>query len=239
MYGTLGIKYQWWTCLYRWPRKWQNSMQCKYLLLIKASIFVRKKYFSDERELLIHWIFWIVLSIVIKRVMMCKDMTTRLTYMGCYHTITNHTMYVHRGTTSTVYFISKSKTNKIGLTIQVKGYIFPEKNSVTRDNVPEIISHFSSEYNSDFKLLHMCMLAEYNICWLISLWLNINKYPFLQILISTSNCNLTYYFHIFPFNGNIRTELLNVVQMIMKLRITPKVVLLNGTYIDRCTWNGI
>ncbi len=30
--------------------------------------------------------------------------------------ITNHAIYVHRGTTSTVYFICKSRTNKAGLT---------------------------------------------------------------------------------------------------------------------------
>ncbi len=33
---------------------------------------------------------------------------------GYYHTITNHTTYVRRGTTSTVYFICKSRTNKTG-----------------------------------------------------------------------------------------------------------------------------
>ncbi len=36
---------------------------------------------------------------------------------GCYHTITTHAIHVHRGTTSTVYFICKSKTNKTGLTL--------------------------------------------------------------------------------------------------------------------------
>ncbi len=33
---------------------------------------------------------------------------------GYCHTITNHTIYVRRGTTSTVYFIFKSRTNKTG-----------------------------------------------------------------------------------------------------------------------------
>ncbi len=35
---------------------------------------------------------------------------------SCYHLITNHTIYVHRRTTSTVYFICKSRTNKTGFT---------------------------------------------------------------------------------------------------------------------------
>ncbi len=34
---------------------------------------------------------------------------------GCYHMKTNHTIYVRRGTISTVYFISTSRTNKTGL----------------------------------------------------------------------------------------------------------------------------
>ncbi len=35
-------------------------------------------------------------------------------HMGCYDMITNHTIYVHRRTTSNVYFICKSRTNKTG-----------------------------------------------------------------------------------------------------------------------------
>ncbi len=29
---------------------------------------------------------------------------------GCYHTITNHAIYVHKGTASTIYYICKSRT---------------------------------------------------------------------------------------------------------------------------------
>ncbi len=38
-----------------------------------------------------------------KSVKVCKDMTNTSYIWGCYHTITNHTIYLHRGTTSTVY----------------------------------------------------------------------------------------------------------------------------------------
>ncbi len=41
-------------------------------------------------------------------------MTNSSYIWGCYHTITNHTIYIHRGTTSTVYFICKPRTNKTG-----------------------------------------------------------------------------------------------------------------------------
>ncbi len=37
-----------------------------------------------------------------------------MTNTSYYHTITNHTIYVLRGTTFTVYFICKSRTNKTG-----------------------------------------------------------------------------------------------------------------------------
>ncbi len=46
--------------------------------------------------------------IVIMSVKVCKDMTNTSYIWGYYHTTTNHTIYVCRGTTSTVYFISKS-----------------------------------------------------------------------------------------------------------------------------------
>ncbi len=40
---------------------------------------------------------------------------TNISYIwGYYHMITNHTIYIHRETTSTVYFICKSRTNKTG-----------------------------------------------------------------------------------------------------------------------------
>ncbi len=42
-------------------------------------------------------------------------MTNTSYICGYYHMITNHTIYVRRGTTSTVYFIFKSRTNKTGL----------------------------------------------------------------------------------------------------------------------------
>ncbi len=35
-------------------------------------------------------------------------MTNTSYIWGCYHTITNHAIYIHRGTTSTIYFICKS-----------------------------------------------------------------------------------------------------------------------------------
>ncbi len=41
-------------------------------------------------------------------------MTNTSYIWGYYHTITNHTIYVCRGTTSAVYFIYKSRTNKTG-----------------------------------------------------------------------------------------------------------------------------
>ncbi len=44
-----------------------------------------------------------------------KETKTRQHFLhmgvGC-HTLTNHAIYVHRGTTSTVYFICRSRTNK-------------------------------------------------------------------------------------------------------------------------------
>ncbi len=53
-------------------------------------------------------------QIVIKSENECKDMTNTSYIWGYYHTITNHTIYMCRGTTSTVYFICKSRTNKTG-----------------------------------------------------------------------------------------------------------------------------
>ncbi len=38
-------------------------------------------------------------------------MTNTSYIWGYYSTITNHTIYIRRGTTSTVYFICKSRTN--------------------------------------------------------------------------------------------------------------------------------
>ncbi len=52
--------------------------------------------------------------IVIKKVKVCKDMTNTSYIWDCYHTITNHTIYVRRETNSTVYFIYKPRTNKTG-----------------------------------------------------------------------------------------------------------------------------
>ncbi len=46
-------------------------------------------------------------------------MTNTSYIWGCYHTITNHTIYVHSGTTSTVYFICKSRTNKQGWLLKI------------------------------------------------------------------------------------------------------------------------
>ncbi len=69
---------------------------------------VQRKHFSEWRSLIVHWTF----RIVIKNVKVCKDMTNTSYIWGCYHTITNHTIYLCRGTTSTVYFICKSRTSK-------------------------------------------------------------------------------------------------------------------------------
>ncbi len=35
----------------------------------------------------------------------CKETTNTSYTWGCYHVITNHTTYIFRGTTSTVYFV--------------------------------------------------------------------------------------------------------------------------------------
>ncbi len=57
-----------------------------------------------------------VFQIINKGVNVCKDTTNTSYTWGCYHMITNHTIYIHRGTTSTVYFICKSRRNKTELT---------------------------------------------------------------------------------------------------------------------------
>ncbi len=51
-----------------------------------------------------------------KRVKMYTYTTNTSYTWGCYHTITNHTIYVCRGTTPTVYFKCKSRTNYKELT---------------------------------------------------------------------------------------------------------------------------
>ncbi len=63
-----------------------------------------------RKEVSVHRAFWIFIN----SVKVCKDMTNTFYIWGYYHMITNHTIYVHRGTTSTVYFICKSRTNKTG-----------------------------------------------------------------------------------------------------------------------------
>ncbi len=72
---------------------------------------IYRKNFMEIRNLIVQRVF----LIVIKSVKVCKDMTNNSYIWGYFHTITNHTIYICRGTTSTVYFIGKSKLYKTGL----------------------------------------------------------------------------------------------------------------------------
>ncbi len=73
---------------------------------------VRKKKLGVMRAQSIgHSDFWIVIkSNGVQR----HDNTSYI--WGCYHMITHPTIYIRRGTTSTVYFMYKSRTNKTGST---------------------------------------------------------------------------------------------------------------------------
>ncbi len=69
-------------------------------------IICERKNVSEQGKLIDHWVF----RIIIKSVMVCKDTTTLLTYGAA---ITNHPIYVYRGTTSTyISYVSPEQTKQ-------------------------------------------------------------------------------------------------------------------------------
>ncbi len=78
------------------------------LVVVYSLLVIVRKHFREQWSFIDHWEF----RIIIKSVKVCKYMTKTSYIWGYYHMITNHTIYVRRGTTSTVYFICKCRTNK-------------------------------------------------------------------------------------------------------------------------------
>ncbi len=79
----------------------EQTRQDRYQETLEAAREARDKgqrvsticYMLAVHSLIIHWSF----QIVIKSVKICKDMTNTTYIWGCYHTITNHTIYINRG----------------------------------------------------------------------------------------------------------------------------------------------
>ncbi len=68
-------------------------------------------------------------------------MTNTSYISGYYHTITNHTTYVHRGTTSTVYFICKFSEVSITIISECVSYYttLNDRTSLSVDNMTELL----------------------------------------------------------------------------------------------------
>ncbi len=98
--------------------------------------------------------------IVIKSVKVCTDMTNTSYNWGYYHTIANYTIYVRRGTTSTVYFICKSRTNKTGS-------ISRDTRSSRRQRPKDLLLACSVQWYKDVQLIDpfediFCLVADIN-----------------------------------------------------------------------------
>ncbi len=106
-------------------------MMQKYTVII--NIDMQKQCFSPFKMLKISYTllwdtFWVVntfhspgpFGVTNKNRKVYKDTTNTSYIWGYYHTTTNYTIYVCRGTTATVYFICKSRTKKTLYNNQLK-----------------------------------------------------------------------------------------------------------------------